>query len=282
MEKGMTFAMNMHMKKTITVKRKILLSGIFSSAISLLLMPACLAGGDANVGAASSSSSSSLPSSALVPPAGQNLSGGIHHATLCKANLDELDKTYKYIKQAAWEIFAEVQTPDMMYVGGPEVVGTLVLPAVNSSGYIGTGEFRAPRKKWLDYFGMQLNYLVPAVTGEVVQLQPGDAASQETRDSYARLVYLTNKLPVLASDLVAVIHGPIYDNSTIAVRAQEVLDQLKSIEGERKSLVKLSDKDESLAGRKKGSLLQTPRKAPDKTIEKTSEKELQQPAAKAN
>lgn len=64
------------------------------------------------------------------------LSGNVVHSVKdAQIAIKDLGDTSKHLKDAAWCTFCEVQQPDQVYVGGPNIVGaTMVIPAINTTG----------------------------------------------------------------------------------------------------------------------------------------------------
>lgn len=166
------------------------------------------------------------------------LSGNVKSVGMtAEIGLKELGETLHHLKDSVWGTFSEVQQPDMIYAGGPDVIGPIVIPAVNVTGYL-NGGMLPPRKKWLDYFTSQAQYLTPQLIKEVDALVLPDGMSEDTTNDFNELKTLAQKLTTECQDMAAVCQGPKYENMTIATKAQIFLNELKSMEKLRKDIYK--------------------------------------------
>lgn len=188
----------------------------------------------ADTSSVSSSESSSEQSQASAPLTG----GVVSLATSSEANLKELGKIWHHLKSAAWETFCETQQPVTYYVGGPNVIGGMVIPAVNGTGFISTGDFQPPREKWLRYYASELNYLLPLIKSETEALQLPPDLSPDIADSLAQLKRTAAALPADVDKLVSLCQNPPYKNIVVATAAQQLIDDLDAYEKLRKQIDK--------------------------------------------
>lgn len=188
---------------------------------------------------ADSSAESSAESSADESKAPAPLSGGVVSlATSTEANLKELGKIWHHLKSAAWETFCETQQPVTYFVGGPDVIGGMVIPAINGTGTISTGDFVPPREKWLRYYASELNYLLPLIKSETEALQLPPDLSPDLADSLAQLKKAAAALPADVDKLVSLCQNPPYKNIVVATAAQQLIDDLDAYEKLRKQIDK--------------------------------------------
>lgn len=158
------------------------------------------------------------------------LSGGVQHSVKdAQIAVKDLGDTAKQLKDNAWFAFCEVQQQDEVYVGGPNVVGGMVIPAVGGSGFLSTGQFLPPRPKWLNYFIQNVDYMSRQLDVEIANTQMPDDLSDNGKQSFARMVELARAIPAKVMNLEGTAKPP-YKNMPIAVAAQEVLDDLKEFE----------------------------------------------------
>ncbi len=150
----------------------------------------------------------------------------------------ELEDTVKHLKDASWGAFTEAQRPDVIYAGGPNVVGGVVIPAVGQSGMLPTGGFLPPRKKWIDYYALHVNYLGPMLKKELQSFKLPDGASSDTLQDYAEYKKISDHLPELCDKMLESCQGPKYDNVTIAMAAGMFNEELKRYDKERKRILK--------------------------------------------
>lgn len=193
----------------------------------------------------SASTSASTSSSPAAP-----LTGGITTSALStEASLKELGKIWRHLKSAAWETFCETQQPVTFYVGGPNVVGGMVIPAINGTGTISTGDFLPPREKWLKYYASELNFLLPLIKADTAALQLPSDMSQDTVDQLAQLKVVAAALPADVDKLVSLCQNPPYKNMVVATAAQQLIDDLDAYEKLRKQIDKAVKKDVQLLKR---------------------------------
>ncbi|MBX9942265.1 MAG: hypothetical protein K2Y32_23590 [Candidatus Obscuribacterales bacterium] len=155
-----------------------------------------------------------------------------------ESSLKELGDTLHHLKDSAWSLFCEVQQPDQVFCGGPDAVGPIILTPVNGTGIIDTGALLPPRKKWVDYFVSQMDYLVPHLQQECQALTLPETISSDLSDEFASLKSISSTLSDKLTKVKAVSGGPKYENMAIATASQSLLDDLKTMERLRKSIYK--------------------------------------------
>ncbi len=167
------------------------------------------------------------------------LSGGVVSlATGTEASLKELGKIWHHLKSAAWETFCETQQPVTYFVGGPDVIGGMVIPAINATGNISTNDFVPPREKWLRYYASELSYLLPLIKSDTEALQLPPDLGPDIADSLTQLKKIAAALPEDVDKLVALCQNPPYKNMVIATAAQQLIDDLDAYEKLRKQIDK--------------------------------------------
>ena len=183
--------------------------------------------------------------------AGAPLSGGVvASAASTETSLKELGKIWHHMKSATWDTFCETQQPVTFYVGGPNVIGGMVIPAINGSGVISTGDFLPPREKWLKYYASELNYLLPLIKSETAALSIPAEMSAESADQLAQLKVIAAGLPADVEKLVTLCQNPPYKNIVVATAAQQLINDLDSYEKMRKQIEKAVKEDVKLQKRK--------------------------------
>jgi hypothetical protein len=79
--------------------------------------------------------------------------------------LKELEESYKHIKEAAQGTVYETMREPMVTVGGPNVIGSIVIPAIPApTGSLSVGEVLPPRKKALNYYLYKVYQALPVVS----------------------------------------------------------------------------------------------------------------------
>ncbi len=211
-----------------------------------------------------STRAASAETSAAEPPASQPvttqsssspapLSGGIVSSALStEASLKELGKIWHHLKSAAWDTFCETQQPVTFYVGGPDVIGGMVIPAINGTGSISTGEFLPPREKWLKYYASEITYLLPLIKNETATLQLPADSDAEASEQLAQMKVIAAALPAEVDKLAALCQNPPYKNMTVATAAQQLINDLDAYEKLRKQIDKVIKDDVKMLKRKRG------------------------------
>ena len=172
------------------------------------------------------------------------LSGGVVSSALStEASLKELGKVWHHLKSAAWDTFCETQQPVSFYVGGPNLVGGMVIPAINGTGFIDSGDFQPPREKWLKYYASQLNYLLPLIKSETEALQLPPDFDPNATAQLAQLKVIAASLPADVDKLVALCQNPPYKNMVVATAAQQLINDLDAYEKLRKEIDKAIKED---------------------------------------
>ena len=179
------------------------------------------------------------PGESSAPAGPKALKGQIKASELAvESSLKELGDTLHHLKDSAWSLFCEVQQPDQVFCGGPDAVGPIILTPVNGTGLIDTGALLPPRKKWVDYFVSQMDYLVPHLQQECQSLSLPETLSSDLSDEFNNLKSISSTLGDKLAKVKAVCVGPKYENMAIATASQALLDDLKNMERLRKSIYK--------------------------------------------
>ena len=171
--------------------------------------------------------------------AGATLQGGVATTVAnAEATLTELEQTVKHVRQSAEDAFYEAQRPDMLYAGGPNVVGSVVINPVGIGGYLPTGGYLPVRKKWIDYFSMHVAYLAPILKQELESFVLPPGVSSDTTTDYEEYKKIGSRLPDMCEKMIASCQGPKYDNMTIGMAAGTLNEELKRFDKQRKELLK--------------------------------------------
>jgi hypothetical protein len=199
-------------------------------------------------------------SSAVMAQNSSTISGGVvTTAAGTETALKELDKTWHHLRESAWNCFSEVQQEDTIYVGGPDVIGGMVIPAINGTGSVNTGMFLPPREKWLKYFASHVLFLAPQLKAEADRIllpesmTAGADADKDAMQDLADLKVVAAAIPDDATKLGALCQAPPYKNMVIATAAQVLLDDLKKFEKLHKSIYKAVKDDARDAAKSAGA-----------------------------
>jgi hypothetical protein len=153
-----------------------------------------------------------------------------------EATLGELEQTAHQLKEAANGAYAESQRVNTTYVGGPEVLGAIVIQPVGLGGFLPNGGYLPPRKKWIDYYSMHVGYLAPQFKKELDEFVLPSGSSSDTTTDYQECKKLAAHLLELCDKMVDACKGPKYDNMTIAMAAGMLDEELKRYDKIRKDL----------------------------------------------
>lgn len=194
--------------------------------------------------AADASASSDTKSSAP-------LTGSVKSTAVTAAEaLRQMGDALKKIERAAAELVGEATRQDYISVGDPDVVGTIIIPAIpDPSGLMPIGDYLPMRQQWVDYYLDQIAKLMPIYAGEVDNLvMPPTIKSNATalldqmRPLYddAKSHYLT------LFNMQKALKGT--DNIQLGKQAVMLHDDMKKIDDLRKqvfALVKDAEKQPS-------------------------------------
>jgi hypothetical protein len=181
---------------------------------------------------APSSTPSTTPSAAT---AGGALQGSIATTEQnAESILTEIEETVKHLKDASWGAYTEAQRPDVVFIGGNNVIGGAVIPSFGGNGFMGSNGFLPPRKKWIDYFALHVNYLGPILKQELDSFKLPPGVSSDTIEEYAEYSKLAARLPDLCEKMLIACQGPKYDNMTITMAAGMLNEELKRYDKQRK------------------------------------------------
>jgi hypothetical protein len=193
---------------------------------------------------APSTSPATAPSGAPYSPNSSGTTSGALQGSVvtreqtAESVLIEIEESVKHLKDASWGAFTEAQRPDVVFIGGPNVVGGAVIPAIGGNGFIGTGGYLPVRKKWIDFFAMHVQYLGPILKQELDSFQLPTGVSSDTVNEYAEYHKLAERLPDLCNKMLIACQGPKYDNMTIAVAAGMLNEELKRYDKQRRIIYK--------------------------------------------
>ena len=218
-------------------------SSNFGKAVALpLLFGSCLAGaligstparGQDAGGAAQPAQTANTGASA-----GQPLQASVKKAAiLAEAGLKELDETSKYLKRSSMDLMTECERQNYVCVGEPDVIGSMVIPAIpEPSGMLPMGDVLPARKKWIDVYMQQLSqivaYLQKEMSSIVIPPDKADAVEQPWNDMKA----LAGDIAQHYQNLQPLTQGPKYDNLKIGREALGIYDDTKTFEELRKKI----------------------------------------------
>ena len=181
-------------------------------------------------------------------PASAKLQGSVK-ATDVEAGevLRQMGDALHKMERAGLELMGEATRQDYIAVGDPDVIGTLIIPALPSpSGMMAIGPYLPIREKWMDYYLDQVGKLIPIyaeLTDSLVmppevrteatklldQMQP---IFQDARERYIVLLNYSKHLKDVKNDQIAVL----------AVRLHDDMDKMDKIRKDVFKLLKQSEK----------------------------------------
>jgi hypothetical protein len=198
--------------------------------------------------AADSSAGSSSEGSAGTPsgaPSSRKLLGSIKAVDIEAAEcLRQMGDALKKMERAGLELMGEATRQDYISVGDPDVVGTMIIPALPDN-MMAVGPYLPLRPKWVDYYLDQIGKLIPIyaeLTDSLVMPDSTKAQATQLLDQMrplfedARARYLA--LVEMSKDLK---HA---DNKKVAVLAVMLHDDMQKMEKIRVEVFKLLKRSE--------------------------------------
>lgn len=182
-------------------------------------------------------SGSSTSSSSASASSSSTLKGGIMSvAATAEKEVKEIGTTCHHLAGSIANVFGEVNRQDQVLMSEPDVVGTMVIPAIpDASGMMSMGTL-PPRKKWLDYFNYQTAQLIDILYKEAHAVVLPDDASAQTNTDWTRIKELIDQMVPVYKKMQSLSEGPKFDNVAIATQAQMLHDTVKQIDKLRKSV----------------------------------------------
>lgn len=211
-------------------------NSLLSLLVALSVVPSVLA--------AENSSNSSSSTDASSKPA---LQGSVKALDVEAAEgLRQMGDSLKKIQRACLELMGEATRQDYISVGDPDVVGSIIIPALpDPSGMMAIGPYLPIREKWMDYYLDQIAKLMPiyaSLTDGLVL--PDGVRTQGTammdnmrplfadaRTRYMNLLNMSKELKTMK-------------NMTIAKEAVLLHDDFQKIDGIRRDVFKLLKESE--------------------------------------
>jgi len=181
-----------------------------------------------------------------VEPASKALRGGVKTLDIEAAEtLRQLGDANKKMQRAMLELMGEATRMSYMAVGDPNVIGTLIIPALPDN-MMKTGPYEPIRKKWMDYYLDQVGMLIP-IYAELVDslLMPESTRDEATkmldqmRPLFADAKQHYDALVVMSKDLKHAHHSKIAEYAVI------VHDDFMKCDKIRLDVFKLLKKSES-------------------------------------
>lgn len=163
------------------------------------------------------------------------------------SGLHDLEATLHHLNGALKGLLYESQRQDMVVVGGPDVIGNMVIPAIpDSSGMLSMG-YLPPRKSWIDFLMNQVNKLVPILQTELAGIPQPQTESQELKEAYGKLAGYSAALGTNSQQLNAVTAAPPYSNKDIALKTSVLYYQVDELNKLRRNIYHLVKREEKEA-----------------------------------
>lgn len=170
------------------------------------------------------------------------LTGSVKSSAIVAAEaLRQMGDALKKIQRAAAELVGEATRQDYITVGDPDVVGSIIIPAIPApSGIMPIGDYLPMRKPWVDYYLDQIAKLMPLYATEADSIVLPDGIKQDAlalmeqmRPLYedAKTHYLT--LFEMQKDLAKT------DNIQLGKQAVMLHDDMKKIDDLRKKVFEM-------------------------------------------
>ncbi|MBX9687008.1 MAG: hypothetical protein K2X27_09915 [Candidatus Obscuribacterales bacterium] len=141
--------------------------------------------------------------------------------------LRQMGDCLRKMERAALELMGEATRQDYISVGDPDVIGTMILPAIpDESALLAHGEYLPIRQKWMDYYLDQIGKLIP-IYAEMTDTLMMPAASRDqatqlldqmrpyfidARTRYLALIKISKKIKTARNQQVAELSVQVHDD----------------------------------------------------------------------
>lgn len=213
------------------------------AALLLILSAIPSFAADSNSGSIAAASPSASPSAGDSSTSkGTALQGSVKSLDVESAEgLRQMGDCLKKIQRSSLELMGEATRQDYISVGDPDVVGTIIIPAMpDPSGMLAIGPYLPIRQKWMDYYLDQIGKLIP-IYAELTDglVLPGPIRDKgipmldtmrplfaDAKTHYLNLVSMSTELKTTK-------------NMKIAEEAVRLHDDMQKIDGIRRDVFKL-------------------------------------------
>lgn len=199
-------------------------------------------------GTVQAASNTSATTGSAAPKATTKIQGSVKATDVEAAEiLRQMGDCLHKMKRSSLELMGEATRQDYISVGDPDVIGTMILPAIPSpSGVMGVGPYLKIRQKWMDYYLDQIGKLIPIYAEYTDTLVMPDSVKDEAtkmldqmlplfddaRQRYIVLLFYSKHLDEFRNDQIA----------TLAVQIHDDMDKMDKIRKDVFNLLKKSEK----------------------------------------
>ncbi len=167
---------------------------------------------------------------------GQPLKGSVKSRAIVAAEgLRQMGAALKKIERAAAGLVGEATRQDYVEVGDPDVVGSIIIPAIpDPSGMMPIGPYLPMRRNWFDFYLDEIAKLIPMYAEEVDALVLPDSIKQDSLNELeqmrpyfqqVRQSYLT--LYNMQKDLANASNNKVAEQSVILHDSVIKIDKLR-------------------------------------------------------
>ncbi len=165
--------------------------------------------------------------------------------------LRNMGDVLKKIERASLELMGEATRQDYISVGDPDVIGTMIIPAIPApTGMMNIGPYLPIRKDMMDYYMDQMAKLMPIYakyTDKLIMPEGTKSKATETleemrpffadsKEQYMTLLQMSKHLPDIDNKKVAVLCVKIHDDmDNMDKLRRKVFDLLKEEEEDKKN-----------------------------------------------
>lgn len=162
-----------------------------------------------------------------------------------------MGEALRKIQRAASELASEATRQDYVAVGDPDVVGTIIVPAIpEPSGMMAVGDYLPMRKEWLDYFLNQIGQLIPIYAKETDALVFPDSVKEQAIDSLKTMEPVFEDLKSHYMTLLNLTQPKEMSNTKVGEEAVMLHDDAKQLNDIRQRVFKLlKDADKQKPGK---------------------------------
>jgi len=177
----------------------------------------------------------------LNPPASaSSLQGKVQGGpTVILQGLHDVGVSVHHLQENLKALLYESMRQDMVVVGEPNVIGSMVIPAIpDPSGMMSMG-YLPPRKKWVDYFMTQIEEIIPLLDHELNALPRPEPTDTELLEAYTEMFDAARGFNPPWSALESVTKGPEYKNDAIATAASSLMGQVDKFKKLKEKVFKM-------------------------------------------
>jgi hypothetical protein len=161
-----------------------------------------------------------------------------------EVGLKDLGDAAKHLRKAALYMVGELTRQDLVVVGEPDVIGPIIMPAIpEPSGTLAMGDYLPPRRKWVNYWLVQMGTLGELMENETKEMAFPEGKMQTIAPLWIEIKTLVQDINFNYLKLVQLVERPTLSRDAIGILTMNIYDDTTKFEKPWKELVKtLRDK----------------------------------------